>query len=159
MGSQESGVKGQNPLPLPAGHAALKQPRTRLAFWAASAHCWLTLSFSPTSTPKSSPQGCSPAALCPACACVWDVLTHLHPQPARFLSSMGRDAAFEEGTGEGRGTFQSCFLPKSLLSSIRELYLFCINYSLFVLADVSLALCCQGVSYHSSSGAFLILWT
>ncbi|PKU30563.1 hypothetical protein llap_19132 [Limosa lapponica baueri] len=28
------------------------QPRIRLAFWAASAHCWLTLIFSSTSTPK-----------------------------------------------------------------------------------------------------------
>ncbi|PKU39142.1 hypothetical protein llap_10552 [Limosa lapponica baueri] len=30
----------------------LMQPRMRLAFWAASAHCWLMLSFSITNTPQ-----------------------------------------------------------------------------------------------------------
>ncbi|KAK4812205.1 hypothetical protein QYF61_009097 [Mycteria americana] len=32
---------------------AVLQPRIRLAFWAADAHCWVMLSFSSTSTPKS----------------------------------------------------------------------------------------------------------
>ncbi|KAK4831337.1 hypothetical protein QYF61_017468 [Mycteria americana] len=35
----------------------LMQPRIWLAFWAASAHCWLMLSFSSTNTPKSFSSG------------------------------------------------------------------------------------------------------
>ena len=33
------------------------QPRTRVAFWAASTRCWLMWSFSSPSTPKSFPSG------------------------------------------------------------------------------------------------------
>jgi len=51
--SHQGRVEGQNPLPHPAGHPFLMQPRTRLAFWAASAHCQITSSFSSIRTPKS----------------------------------------------------------------------------------------------------------
>jgi len=50
------------------------QPRVWFAFWAASTHCWVTLSFSSTSTSKYSPQGYSQPILCPACTHVWDCL-------------------------------------------------------------------------------------
>ena len=98
MGSQKSGVKGQNPLPCPAGHAALMQPRARLAFWAANAHCWLTLSFSPTSTPKSFSSGLlssrSPPSLCLCLGC-----------PARLWCA--RDGGML-GTDPARGSSSLC---------------------------------------------------
>ena len=50
---QGGGVEGQNHLPRPAAHTAFDAARIRLAFWAASAHCRITASFSSTSTPKS----------------------------------------------------------------------------------------------------------
>ena len=53
MGPHKSRVEGDNHLPLPAGHPFLMQPRTQLAFWAASAHYRLMSSFSSTGTPKS----------------------------------------------------------------------------------------------------------
>jgi len=55
VGSHQSGVEGQNPFP-PLDLLAtllLMQPRIWLAFWAASAHCWVILSLLSTRTPKS----------------------------------------------------------------------------------------------------------
>ena len=46
----------------------LMQPRVLLPFWAARTHCWVILSFPPTSTP----QGCSQSILHPACISAWD---------------------------------------------------------------------------------------
>jgi len=45
-GSQQSGAEGQNPPPHPVPTLLGMQPRARLACWAASAHCWVMLSFS-----------------------------------------------------------------------------------------------------------------
>lgn len=41
------------PSPGPLATLHLMQPRIFLAFWAASSHCWLTVSFSSAITPKS----------------------------------------------------------------------------------------------------------
>ena len=50
--SHESGAEGENP-PLALLPTLLwVQPSTRLAFWAVSARCWLTVSFPSTNTPK-----------------------------------------------------------------------------------------------------------
>ena len=52
-GSDESGAEGENP-PLALLPTLLwMQPRTQLAFWAVSTHCWLTVSFPSTNIPKS----------------------------------------------------------------------------------------------------------
>lgn len=48
------------------------QPRTRLAFWALSAHCQVTLSISSTNSPKAFFPRLLPTILCPACTCAWD---------------------------------------------------------------------------------------
>jgi len=68
VGSDESGVKGQNPPLALLPMLLTMQPRVRVAFWAASAHCRLLLSFPPTSTPKSFSSGLlwshSPPSLC-----------------------------------------------------------------------------------------------
>jgi len=56
MGSHQSRLEGQTPLNLLVT-LLLVQLRMLLAFWAASAHCWLMSSFSPTSAPKSSLAG------------------------------------------------------------------------------------------------------
>ena len=53
MRPHEGSVDEDNHLPFPAVTPILTQPRMLLVFWAASAHCWLTLSFSFTKTPKS----------------------------------------------------------------------------------------------------------
>ena len=49
----------------------LMQSRILLAFWAASSHCWIILSFS-SSAPPSPSRGCSQSILHPACICGWD---------------------------------------------------------------------------------------
>jgi len=49
VGSHQSRVEGQNPLPHTAGDAA----QDSVAFWAANTHCQVMLCFSTTSTPKS----------------------------------------------------------------------------------------------------------
>ena len=54
MCSHKGRAEGYNHLPCPAGSPLLMQPRIPLAFWTASAHCWLMLSFSSTRAPKSS---------------------------------------------------------------------------------------------------------
>jgi len=52
-GSQQSGAKGQNPLPRPVPTLLGMQDRRWVAFRAASAHCWVMFSFSSTITPTS----------------------------------------------------------------------------------------------------------
>lgn len=63
VGCHKSGGVNDNPWPL----ATLLwiYPRIHLAFWAASAHCQLTLSYASTITPRASLPGCfqSPASL------------------------------------------------------------------------------------------------
>jgi len=71
-GSHQSRAEGQNHLPRHVPTLLGMQLRVRLAFWAVSAHCWAVLSFSSTSTPCPSRQGCSHTILCPACICAWD---------------------------------------------------------------------------------------
>jgi len=41
--SHQSGAEGQNPLSHPVLTLLGMQPRVRLAFWAARAHCWVML--------------------------------------------------------------------------------------------------------------------
>jgi len=51
------------------------QPRARLACWAASAHCWVLLSFSPANSPKAFSSGllCFSYTLCKYCHVGWDL--------------------------------------------------------------------------------------
>jgi len=51
-GAQQSGAEGQNPLPHPVPTLLGMQLRARLACWAASAHCRVTLSFSLPASPS-----------------------------------------------------------------------------------------------------------
>lgn len=54
MGPHELTIEGNNPLPLSLlAIPLMMQPRIPLAFWAASTHWWLVLSFSSTRTPKA----------------------------------------------------------------------------------------------------------
>jgi len=67
VGSHQGGVEWQNHLPCPAAKLLLVQPRILLAFWAASTRWWCMSSFSSTSTPHPSRQGCSQSLHPPAC--------------------------------------------------------------------------------------------
>jgi len=79
----------------------LMQPRIQLAFWAASTHCLVTLSFSSTSTPKSFSSGLlsipsSPSLYCyqrllqPRCRTLLLALLNLMRFTRAHLSSLSR---------------------------------------------------------------------
>ena len=73
--SHESRGEGYNHLPWPAATLLVIQPRIKLAFWVASAHCHLMQSFSSNNSPKiPSPQSCSQFIPCPASICAWNCL-------------------------------------------------------------------------------------
>jgi len=115
VGSHQSGVEGQNPLPQPAGHTSLDAVRDM----AGLLDCENTL-LGPVEllvnyqqAPSPSPQGCCQSILQPACLCAWDCPDPLDLIVAACVETRGisseqhRNGIFPEANG---ALYHSCVL-------------------------------------------------